>query len=123
MKILKDKKIIVLVLVLIIFTIGYFIIANKISYAFTTDYDLTASYNNVIETIKECAKVYANNNSDLFNHEDIIYIKVQELIDNNLLVANEEGNISNPLDKSKSLNSNVIKIKKEDDKITVEVDS
>ena len=38
MKIFKDKKIIFLSIVLTIFTISYFVIANKVSYAFSYDY-------------------------------------------------------------------------------------
>ena len=36
---IKDKKIIVLVVILIVFTIGYFTVVNKVSHAFETDVD------------------------------------------------------------------------------------
>ena len=55
MKKIKDKKIIVLAVILIVFTISYFIIVNKISYAFDNNYDLTWAYNNTMNTIKKCA--------------------------------------------------------------------
>lgn len=123
MKIIKDKKIIVLIIVLTVFTIGYFVIANQVSYAFSANYDAADTYNKTIEVIKASAIVYAENNEKLFEKENTIYVKVQDLIDNNLLAADQEGNILNPLKANASLNSNVIKIKKEDGKITVEVDS
>jgi len=123
MNILKDKKVIMLIAILLVFTIGYFIIVNKISYAFSYDYDLNSIYNSTIETIKKCATAYAENNLDLFENEKIIYIKVQDLIDNNLLATNEDGFITNPLQENTIINSNVIKIKYEDKKITIEIDS
>ncbi|MBE6156925.1 MAG: hypothetical protein E7161_04175 [Firmicutes bacterium] len=123
MKISKNKTIIILIAILLVFSIGYFIIVNKISYAFSDNYDLNNLYENTIETIKKCATVYGENNLYLFEDEKIIYIKVQDLIDNNLLATNEDGVVTNPLNENTSLNSNVIKIKYEDKKISVEIDS
>ena len=123
MNMFKDKKIIALSVILLVFTICYFVIANKISYAFETDYDLKATYENVIATIKKSATSYGTDKSELFNENNTIYVKVQELIDANYLVPNEDGNITNPLNKDDTLNSKMVKIKKEEDKILVEVDS
>ena len=123
MKIFQDKKIIILISILTIFTISYFIIANKISYAFLQDYNIEDSYNQTMEVIKECAIAYGEKNPDLFKEDDITYIKVQDLIDNNYIATNEDGNISNPLKESETLNSNVIKLKKTNDEITAEIDS
>ena len=97
MKTINDKKIIALGAILLVFTIGYI--------------------------IKKSAVAYGTNNPDLFKEEDTIYKKVQDLIDANLLIPNENGNVINPLKEEETLNNNVIKIKKEKDKITVEVDS
>lgn len=123
MNMIKDKKIIALSIILVVFTICYFIIANKVSYAFVTDYDANATYDNVIDTIKKSAMAYGTDKTQLFDENNTIYIKVQELIDEKYLVPNEEGNIENPLEENETLNSKMIKIKKEEDKITVEVDS
>ncbi len=123
MKTINDKKIIILGAILLVFTIGYFVIINKVSYAFVNDYDPNKVYDETIDTIKKSAIAYGTNNPDLFQEEDTVYKKVQDLIDANLLVPNEEGNIVNPLKEEETLNDNVIKIKKEKDKITVEVDS
>ncbi len=123
MKIIKDKKIIILAVILTVFTIGYFIIANKISYAFSTDYDANETYNHTIDTITKSAIAYGEKNLDLFNENDTIYIKVQDLIDNSYLIPDESGNINNPLKETESLNSNVIKIKLENKEVSAEVDS
>lgn len=123
MKRINDKKIIVLGAILLVFTIGYFVIVNKVSYAFVNDYNPDKAYNETIKIIKKSAVAYGTNNPDLFKEEDTVYKKVQDLIDANLLVPNEEGNIVNPLKEEESLNNNVIKLKKEKDKIIVEVDS
>ena len=123
MNMFKDKKIIALSAILLVFTICYFVVANKISYAFETDYDLKATYDNVIETIKKSATSYGTDKSELFNENNTIYVKVQELIDEKYLVPNEEGNITNPMDENNTLNSKMVKIKKDEDKIIVEVDS
>ena len=123
MKLLKDKKIIVLVSVLLVFTIIYFVVVNKISYAFSTDFDASKNYEIIVNTIKKSAVYYAEKNKDLFKNEKIIYIKVQDLIDNNLLIANANGEIVNPLNQSQNMNSNIVKVKLEGDKFIAEVDS
>ena len=123
MKFIKDKKIIALISILFVFTIAYFIIINHISFAFSDKYDVNESYNILINTIQKCATAYAEKNPDLFKTEKTVYIKVQDLIDNNLLIANSDGLIINPLDPNSEMNSNIIKLKTENDKIVVSVDS
>lgn len=123
MKLLSDKKFIILGAILLVFTIAYFVLVNKVSYAFTSDYNPNKVYYKTIDIIKKSAIAYGNNNLELFKEQDTIYKKVQDLIDAKLLIPNEDGNIINPLKEDETLNNNVIKIKKEKDKITVEVDS
>lgn len=123
MKLLKDKNVIILIVILVVFTIGYFLIVNRISYAFVNDYDLEEVYNNTLDVIEKCALKYASDNANLFEKENTIYIKVQDLIDNNLLIPNENGYIVNPLKENENLNSNIIKIKYENDTYNVEIDS
>ena len=123
MKNIKDKKIIILGAILLIFTISYFIIANKISYAFSTNDSIKSNYSSLMDTIKECAKKYAEKNSDIFKDDKIAYIKVQDLIDDGLLAPNEDGNIVSPLDNNTILNSNIIKLKNDNDEINIEIDN
>ena len=123
MNLLKDKKIIALGVILLLFTIVYFVAINKISYAFETDNLSKESYNNLISTIKECAKVYANKNEELFKEETTVYIKIQDLIDSELLIPNNGENVISPIDNKTVLNSNIIKIKKEDNTFIIDVDN
>jgi len=118
---IKDKKIIILALILIVFSIGYFIIVNKVSYAFENNNDLKFIYESKIETIVECAEVYGKNNLDSFNEEGILYITVQNLIDNGYLAPDENGNIINILNDNENLNDKKIRIKKDGEKIKAEI--
>ena len=120
MKILKDKKVIALIAILLVFTIGYFIAANKISYGII---DLVLINDNLIKIVEKCAKVYATKNKDVFGEEKIAYIKIQDLIDKGYIAPNSDGNITNPIKKEETLNSKIIKLKKDGEKIVVEVDS
>lgn len=117
---LKDVKLIVFVVTMVLFTAVYFVTVNKISYAFETDYDVKDEYNTKIDTIKACATKYGESNPELFKEEDTIYIKVNDLVTANLLATNYEGNVIDPIT-SKVMNETVIKIKKEKETITAEV--
>ena len=65
-KMLKDKKIIALIIVLSVFTLGYFILVNKVSYAFVQTSNLDELYEVTINAIKETSVVYAQQNLFLF---------------------------------------------------------
>ena len=118
---IKDKKIIVLIIILIVFSISYFIVINKISYAFENDYDLNGAYNQKIEIITKCAEAYGLNNVANFNEEGLMYITVQNLIDEGYLFPDESGKIQNYLDNSETLNNKKIRIKKDNDKFIAEI--
>ena len=120
-KLLEDKKIIILVAILFIFTIAYFISINGFSYAFSTEYDTEYAYKTTVDTIKKSAITYATNNQDIFSEDKIVYMKVQDLINNNILATNSDGNVINPIN-GNSLNEHLIKIKKDKDKITAELE-
>ena len=121
MKKIKDKKIFILIAMLLVFTIGYFIIVNKVSYAFDNNYDLSNIYENKIELITKSAIEYGKNNLENFNEDGILYINVQTLIDVGLLIPNEEGNIINYENESEILNSKKIRLKNENGKINIEL--
>lgn len=125
MVLLKDKKLIILAVILAVFTVGYFIIANKISYAFVADYDAKELYNSTLEAIKQSAIAYGKANLDQIQKSEshTIYPKVQDLVDSGLLVPNENGLIVNPLKTNESLNNNMIKIKYEKEEFFVEIDN
>lgn len=121
MKLVKDKKIIVLGVILFVFTIFYFVVANKISYAFENNTDLNSAYSSRLEVITTCAVAYGEANKDAFNEDGLLYITVQTLIDNNFLVADNDGIVENYLNDNESLNDKKIRIKNEDNKISAEV--
>ena len=117
---LKDIKLLTCLVVLLLFTIGYFLMVNKISYAFDSTVDLSKSHDKKIKVIEECSKKYASINDNLFNEDDTVYIKVSDLVKADLLATNREENVVDILN-DKILNDNVIKIKKEQDNYIVEV--
>ena len=117
---LKDIKLLSCLAVLLIFTIGYFLMVNKISYAFENSVDLSKRHDNKIKVIEECSKKYASINDNLFNEDDTIYIKVSDLVKADLLTTNREENVVDILN-GKILDDNVIKIKKEQDNYIIEV--
>ena len=119
MKKLNDKKLLALGIVLVIFTFGYFLIVNKISYAFVNNYDP----NNVYD--ETSALKYGNDNVTVLEQSEnkTIYPKVQDLIDSGYLVPNNEnGLLINPMDTSENFNSTLIKIKYENGQITAHVE-
>jgi len=118
---IKDKKIIILFGILAVFTIAYFVIVNKISYAFENNYDLNSAYSKRIETITTCAEAYGSANYENFNDDGLMFITVQTLIDNGYLVPNEDGTISNYLNENEALNNKKIRIKNENNKMTAEI--
>lgn len=117
---LKDIKLLSCLAVLLVFTIGYFLMVNKISYAFDNSVDLSNSHDKKIKVIEECSKKYASINDNLFNEDDTIYIKVSDLVKADLLTTNREENVVDILN-GKILDDNVIKIKKEQDNYIIEV--
>ena len=117
---LKDIKLLSCLAVLLVFTIGYFLMVNKISYAFENSIDLSNSHDNKIKVIEECSKKYASINDNLFKEDDTIYIKVSDLVKADLLTTNREENVVDILN-GKILDDNVIKIKKEQDNYIIEV--
>lgn len=123
MKLFEDKKIIALGTILVVFTIVYFVVANKISYAFSDGLNTDEMYDRAIEIINKSAISFGEDNIELLKESEnsTIYSKVQDLIDNGYLVPDENGNIVNPTNPTKLLNSCGLKIKYKDDKVTSEV--
>ncbi len=123
MKYFNDKKIMALAIILLVFTLVYFITVNKISYAFTNDYDANFYHEQVLNVIEDGAKKYAEDIKKEFTDEDVIkYVTVQELIDNNYLIPDENGNIKDPLNEKETFNARKVKIKKEGNSYTIEIE-
>ncbi len=123
MNTIKDKKIIVLGAILLLFTIAYFIIVNKVSYAFDNNFDTNKLYDLTIDTIEKSAIAYGNDNLSEVEKSpnSTLYIDVQTLIDKSYLVTDSEGLIVNPLDNTKNLNAYKIKLKYENKELSAEI--
>ena len=123
MKFYNDKKIIALGILICVFTIGYFIVMFKYSYAFSPNNNSEELYAITIDNIQKASEAYSEKNKTEFTKENgnTIVIKVQDLIDARLLVTDEDGNIINPLNSKEILNSKIVTIKLVDDKYEVKV--
>lgn len=106
--------------VLFVFTIGYFVTINKVSYAFTTDV-VQEKYEGICQMIIKSSNIYAENNENLFENKNTIYITVNDLIENKLLSPDENGDILDPRSKIKTLNDLKIRITKKDKKFEVKL--
>lgn len=108
-----------LLVIMIIFTIGYFVVANKISYAFDVDYD-NDLYELTIESIEKQAVFYANAHEELFVEENEIYITISDLAAGGFIISNN-GVVVDPRNEEKNLNERKVKLVKKDDEITAKV--
>ena len=107
--------------ILLIFTIGYFITVNKVSYAFAYNEEQEL-YNSKINLITKCALIYGEQNPDLFKEKDSIYITVNDLVEAGLIEADDEdGNVKNPMSDVKVLNDLKIRLTFKNDKVNVKI--
>ncbi len=117
----KNTMLYILFGVLFVYTVFYFAVANNISHAFEYD-EYQEEYNMKIDFIKSMSSIYAKNNSELFDEENVIYITVQDLVDNGLIDAdNDNGDVKDPTSEVKTLNDLKIRITNKDGKVTSKV--
>ena len=119
----KSKNILLyeMIAILALFTIIYFVAANRVSYAFSDD-GLKKLYDNKIALIDKMAKMYGENNQDLFEEDDTLYITVKELAEKGYLLADDEdGNVKDPMSEVKTLNDIKIRITNQNGKIDTKV--
>lgn len=109
-----------LVIVIAVFTVGYFLIANTLSYNFDVDYEEDL-YNLKIASIEEQAAIYAEGHTDMFVESNDVYMTVEELAMNNAIISTSDGVVADPRDSENTLNDLRVKITNEDKKITAEV--
>lgn len=109
-----------LVIVIAVFTVGYFLIANTLSYNFDVDYEEDL-YNLKIASIEEQAAIYAEGHTDMFVESNDVYMTVEELAMNNAIISTSEGVVADPRASENTLNDLRVKITNEDEKITAEV--
>ena len=117
----KNTMLYILFGVLFAYTVFYFAVANNISHAFEYD-EYQEEYNMKIDFIKSMSSIYAKNNSELFEEENVIYITVQDLVDNGLIdTDNDNGDVKDPTSEVKTLNNLKIRITNKDGKVTSKV--
>lgn len=109
-----------LVIVIALFTVGYFVAANMLSYNFDVNYK-EDMYNLKIASIEEQAAIYAETQPDMFTESNDVYMTVEELALNNAVVSTSDGVVTDPRDNEESLNDLRVKITNDDSKITAEV--
>ena len=109
-----------LVIVIAVFTVGYFLIANTLSYNFDVDYEEDL-YNLKIASIEEQAAIYAEGHTDMFVESNDVYMTVEELAMNNAIISTSEGVVADPRASENTLNDLRVKITNEDEKIIAEV--
>lgn len=109
-----------LIIVIAVFTVGYFAVANTLSYNFDVDYEQDL-YDLKITSIEEQATIYAEGHVDMFAESNDVYMTVEELALNNAIVSTKEGVVEDPRNSEETLNDLRVKITNEDEKITAEV--
>lgn len=107
--------------ILLVFTIVYFIAANKISYAFPENSSDTL-YSNKIDFIAKSAAIYGQNNLSLFEDEDTIYLTVGQLIEKGAILPDDSSNIiKDPNSDVNNLNDLKVRISLKNGKVTSKV--
>lgn len=117
---MSKKGYIVLLVIIGIFSIGYFILAYKISDVFSIDFEETL-YENKIKAIEKETVMYATANTQIFSEETQVYMTIEQLADAKAIFYDSENVISNPLEEGKTLNDLKVKITKSDEEITADV--
>ena len=103
-----------------LFSIIYFVVANKVSYAFAYD-ENAALYESKINVISKGAQVYGETNLSLFDEDDTIYVTVDELIKNGYIMVDETGKIKDPTSDVKYMNDLKVRISLKNGKVTTKV--
>ena len=109
-----------LIIVLAVFTVGYFMLANRFSYDFDVNYEEDL-YDLKIASIEKNAAIYAEEHEELFAESSDVYMTVEELALANVIISNTEGVVDDPRNNEDNLNDLRVKITNKDDVITAEV--
>ena len=120
---MKNKKgysAVELIVVIAVFTVGYFVVANMLSYNFDVNYEEDL-YDLTISSIEKQAALYGENNTEIFAESNDVYMTIEQLAAANAIISTSEGVVADPRDDSKTLNDIRVKITNDDDEITAEV--
>ena len=116
----KNMYLYICIGLLFVYTIGYFVVANNMSYAFVNNEEETM-YNHKINEIKVSSLQYIQLHDDLFNEEENVYITVDDLVSAELLEADSDGRVKDPSNPIKNLNSIKIRLTKTENGYDVKV--
>ncbi len=109
--------IIELVIVLAVFTVGYFslswIVSGKLNVNFEEEL-----YEKKISAIEKQASIYAKSDDSLFAKDETAYLTIGDLASKNVIIANNDGNVVDPRNNTNNLNDIKIKLTKTDDQVT-----
>ena len=109
-----------LVIVIAVFTVGYFIAANILSKNFDVNFEQDL-YEETIAAIETQAALYGETHTEIFNESPDVYMTVEELALNNAVISTKEGVVADPRNSEETLNDLRVKITNKDDEITAEV--
>ncbi len=116
----KNTYLYICIGILVVFTIIYFVIANNVSYAFVNN-DESYLYSHKINEIKVASIQYMRSHEDAFIESETIYITVDDLVNDGLLEADNDGKVRDPLNTIKTLNGIKIRLTKLEDGYDVKV--
>ena len=120
---MKNKKgytAVELIIVIAVFTVGYFVTANILSKDFDVNYEQDL-YEEKINAIEIQAALYGETHTDIFAESSDVYMTVEELALANVIISNSEGVVEDPRNSEDTLNDLRVKITNKDDVITAEV--
>lgn len=109
-----------LIVILAIFTVAYFVVANMFSYDFDVNFEQEL-YDLKIAAIEKNATIYAEGHEELFEESSDVYMTVEELALANVIISNSQGVVIDPRNNEDTLNDLRVKITNKDDVITAEV--
>ena len=109
-----------LVIVIAVFTVGYFVTANLLSRDFDVDYEQDL-YDLKIAAIEEQAAIYGEAHTEIFVEGNDAYMTVEELALENVIISTSEGVVADPRNSEETLNDLRVKITSNDDEVTAEV--
>lgn len=109
-----------LIVILAIFTVAYFVVANMFSYNFDVNFEQEL-YDLKIAAIEKNATIYAEGHEELFEESSDVYMTVEELALANVIISNSQGVVIDPRNNEDTLNDLRVKITNKDDVITAEV--
>lgn len=116
----KGYSAVELIVVLAVFSVIYFVGANIISKDVNVNYE-EEMYALKIDSIETQAVLYAKLNSDIFAEESQVYLTVADLVNANVVISNEDGEVIDPRDNESSLNDVRVKVTQDGDEVTAEV--